>query len=320
MDSQAAHEVEALKRLGILVTHGGIESSSLSANPGNAALSSNEVSGWAGFLPTDNIFMLAHFMNDPAPLHTHDYIELSYVLSGSLVNVVDGKRLYMLAGSLCAMNLNSSHRLEPNDPNTALINVGLRPDLFRAGVFKDFLEDDNVMARFLRGETGSSYLFFSDATDRTLLSTIINMAEAYSKAGGKQSFELSARVLLFLDHLSKTPAYSFYGVDARAMKMLDYIREHSADISIKALAKAFGYSENYCTRFIKKHTGRTASEIIADARMAKAELLLSTTDLSNTAVAEAVGYKSYSHFNDLFRSYHGMTPGDYRRLASSGLL
>lgn len=314
------YEIEALERYGLLIPPNEFDEAVLGQQAANGPLSGDEVSNWAGFLPTDDIFMLAHFMTMPAPLHTHDYIELSYVLSGSLVNIVGGKRLHMLAGSLCVMNLNSSHSLEANDPNTAIINIGLRRGLFAEGIFRAFFEDDNVMAQFLRGETGHSHLFFSDADDQTLLGTILNMAEAYAKAGGTQSFELAARVLLLLDHLSKTPTYSFYGIDNKAMKMLDYIRERSDTVSIKGLARAFGYSENYCTRYIKKHTGRSASEIIADARIAKAELLLTTTDLSNIAVAEAVGYRSYSHFNELFRSYHNMTPGDYRRLAASGLL
>ncbi|WP_416188560.1 helix-turn-helix domain-containing protein [Paratractidigestivibacter sp.] len=33
------------------------------------------------------------------------------------------------------------------------------------------------------------------------------------------------------------------------------------------------------------------------------------------AIAAAVGYRSVGHFNELFRSYHGMTPGDYRKLS-----
>ena len=69
---------------------------------------------------------------------------------------------------------------------------------------------------------------------------------------------------------------------------------------------------------MKSHIGLTITQLLANVRLEQAETLLATTDLSVQAVAEAVGYTSVSHFNDLFRKSHDMTPGDYRLL--SGLL
>ena len=69
---------------------------------------------------------------------------------------------------------------------------------------------------------------------------------------------------------------------------------------------------------MKSHIGLTITQLLANVRLEQAETLLATTDLSVQAVAEAVGYTSVSHFNDLFHKSHDMTPGDYRLL--SGLL
>lgn len=96
--------------------------------------------------------------------------------------------------------------------------------------------------------------------------------------------------------------------------MMEYIRENCATVTAGSLAKEFGYSENYCSQYVRRHTGKTISTLIADARIDRAEELLQTTDMSIEAIANAVGYKSVSHFHEKFKERHGFTPADYRKL------
>lgn len=282
-------------------------------------LSDELVQQWIGLNSTDDIFILAHRMDHDAPPHAHAFYELSYVFDGVVINAVDGQRLYMPPETLCVMNLNSVHSLEVVNPQAVVVNLCIRKHLFEEGLFHEFLESDNVMARFLRGENGKGHLFFSDSGNHMLANTMVGIAQEYSRAGNRQSFALAGRVLVLLDELAKTSGYSFFGMDSNAMRMITYIRDHCDTVTIKDIAKEFGYSQNYCTQYIKKHTGRSATRLIADARMARAEVLLRTTDLSVHAVAQTVGYRSLGHFNELFRSYHDMTPGDYRKLCRFAL-
>lgn len=277
-------------------------------------LTDEEVIGWVGIDPSDDIFVIAHRMDHAAPPHCHEFYEFSYVFEGVVVNAVNGQRLYMPPETLCVMNLNSVHSLEVVDPDALVVNLGIRRRLFEEGMFRSFIESESVMARFLRGETGKGHLFFTDSGNHLLANAIAGIAQEYARSNNRQSFGLAGRVLVFLDELGKMPAYSFYGMDSKAMRMISYIRDNCDTVSVKAIAQEFGYSANYCTQYVRRHTGRTISELIADARIARAEMMLRTTDLSVQAVANAVGYKSVGHFNELFREYHDMTPGDYRRL------
>ena len=280
-------------------------------------LTDQRVADWAGLLPDEDIFMVAHDMRSATPLHGHDFYEFSYVSGGVVVNVVDGERLYMLPKSLCIMNLNTRHSLEVVDPEAVVLNLGIRPGLFSAGIFRDFMEEDSVISEFLRGDGARGHLFFSDAGNHALVGEMAALASAYSQAGMRQSYTLAARVLMLLDRLASTSTYSYFGVDAKTMSIVSFIHDHCEVASVQLIARKFGYSENYCTQYIKAHTGRTATALIADARVARAELLLRTTDMNVTNVAKAVGYRSVGHFNELFRTYHNMTPGDYRKLARS---
>lgn len=282
-------------------------------------LTDEHVYEWRGVDPSDDVFIVAHRMDHDAPLHGHDFYEFIFVLDGTVINAVDGQRLYMLPETLCIMNLDSVHSLKALDPQAAIINLCVRKRLFDEGVFHGFMESDSVMARFLRGEAARGHLFFSDSGNHRLVSIMMGIAQEYAGCGNRQSFSLLGRLLILLDELAKTPAYSFYGMDSKAMRMMSYIRDHCDTVSINEIASEFGYSPNYCSQYIKKHVGRSASELIADARIARAEMLLQTSDLSIQGVASAVGYKSVGHFNELFHSYHGMTPGDYRKLCRFSL-
>lgn len=305
---------QQLTKLGVLLSADAREARD-ALGESMSGLSPAAISTWTERTDESPIFLVAHGMDFSTPVHTHDYYEFSYVVDGSILNVVDGRKLYMLPGSLCVMNLNSSHTLQTVDKDAIIVNLCLRKELFSEGFYRQFITQDSPLSAFLRGDGSKSHLFFTDSANMALQRAFSDIMEAYTSSSFKTSCELAARVLLLLDRLSKTPTYSYYGIDAKAMSIMAYIRDNCDKVSIKHLARTFGYSENYFTQYIRNHTGRSASELIADARVARAELLLRTTDMNVSSIAAAVGYRSIGHFNELFRAYHDMTPGDYRKLA-----
>lgn len=81
------------------------------------------------------------------------------------------------------------------------------------------------------------------------------------------------------------------------------------------LASACNMSRATFTRVCRKVTDATPAEILTQTRMAKAALLLAEGRLPVGDIAEKVGYQSEAAFNRLFKRYHGLAPGAYRRSA-----
>lgn len=306
---------KTLEQSGYLRTASDLSAEQVYDHTAQGLVTSQMLTDWSGIDFTESIFVVAHPMDFKVPPHVHDYYELCFILDGTVVNIIGGQKIYMLDGTLCAMNLASRHALEPVDEGAVVVNLCLRPALFESGIFAEFLAADNEMSRFLRGEGTTDHLMFSDSQARLLLTRMEAVVMEFARADFHQSFALCAQVLLLLDELSRTETYSYYGLSPKTLRMLAYLREHCADVTMRSLGREFGYTANYCSQYLRKHTGKTAGELIAEARVAKAEGLLAGTDLGVEAVAAAVGYKSYSHFNELFQLYRGMTPGDYRRLS-----
>lgn len=93
-----------------------------------------------------------------------------------------------------------------------------------------------------------------------------------------------------------------------------FIEERYAEqISLKDVAGAVGLSSGHLTTVVRRKTGRTVLEWIAERRMAGARRLLVETDLTAEEVGRRVGYGDAGYFARVFRRAHGATPLGWRR-------
>ena len=84
-------------------------------------------------------------------------------------------------------------------------------------------------------------------------------------------------------------------------------------ISLKDVARAVSLSPGHLTTVVRRKTGRTVVEWIAERRMAQARRLLVETGLSVEEVGHRVGYNDPVYFVRSFRRAHGTTPLGWRR-------
>ena len=97
-----------------------------------------------------------------------------------------------------------------------------------------------------------------------------------------------------------------------------YLEAHSGEkFSLEEMAKALYVNGSYLLRAFKRHTGMTPLSYHHLLRCAKAKELLVKTDLTVSAVGEAAGFVTSSHFAHVFRKTVGCTPSEYRRLHRS---
>ncbi len=95
---------------------------------------------------------------------------------------------------------------------------------------------------------------------------------------------------------------------------VSYIETHlDADLTLEKLAREVGYSEYHLSRKFKSETGENIRDYIKYARIERAKLLLSTTDLSIKEIAAQLCFCASSHFAHVFREVTGQLPQQYRR-------
>ena len=83
--------------------------------------------------------------------------------------------------------------------------------------------------------------------------------------------------------------------------------------TIASYASEIGISENYLSRLVKKHTGRSVGAWIDIVRIQRAKRLLSDTSHPIIDIAAAVGIDDQSYFSRLFKKETGLTPSVFRK-------
>lgn len=100
------------------------------------------------------------------------------------------------------------------------------------------------------------------------------------------------------------------GISVRAHR---YIDEHIGEkLSGQTIADALGVSRTYLSSQFKQETGINLNDFINQQKIDEAKLLLITTDLTISQIAEQLCFSSQSHLHTVFKKLTGHTPAEYR--------
>lgn len=111
---------------------------------------------------------------------------------------------------------------------------------------------------------------------------------------------------------SLIPKYSELKKIRRSIYDNPSLEWNAADISRK-----LGISRSYLHRLYTEAFGVTFIRDVIESRLARSCELLTSTDLSVSAVAEECGYENDSYFMRQFKKYKNCTPSEYRRMAEN---
>ena len=105
------------------------------------------------------------------------------------------------------------------------------------------------------------------------------------------------------------------GCMKRLADLLENIRETpDAKWDRQAMARMVNMSERNLGRVFKRVFGMPPTKMVITVRMDAASRLLRKTDMTLSAIANAVGYDSAFSFSRLFSKYAGISPAQYRSL------
>lgn len=94
---------------------------------------------------------------------------------------------------------------------------------------------------------------------------------------------------------------------------LGYIYSEShRPLSLDEIASAAGLSKYYLAHEFKRLTGHTVIDYLNGVRCEKAAALLAEKDLTVECIAEECGFSNTSYFIKTFKSFYGISPGQYK--------
>lgn len=91
-------------------------------------------------------------------------------------------------------------------------------------------------------------------------------------------------------------------------------RNINKKITLKDVSKSIFLSEKQISRIIEREYGCTFSELLAEKRLAIAEVLLKNTDMKISDIASQTFYGTESYFYTVFKNKYGVSPLKYRNI------
>lgn len=252
------------------------------------------------------------------PPHTHDYIEMIYMCSGSTSHRMNGEQVQLRTGELLLLGPHTLQEIEPAGEGDIAVNFIILPEFFDRSLA--MLGTENTPLRqfildsLCLGEGASEYFHFKVADVLPVQNLVENMLwTLVFGAPNKRQINQTTLGLLFLQLLNCSDRIACQNESQEDMvKLHRYIEENFRRASLSEAAELLGYDIYHLSRQIRRKTGRTFLEILQEKRLLQGAFLLKNTALRVSEISVEVGYENTSHFHRLFRERFGCTPKQYR--------
>ena len=256
------------------------------------------------------------------PEHSHNYIEIVYMYSGSTTHIINGgEELVLKQGEFLLLNQHATHLIKKANEKDIAVNLFILPKFFDAAL--ELTGRDNIFAAFLINglkikDEGLSFLHFKSAQNKAVQSIAKSIVLSFLDGNtDTKVYKLSLGLLLLQllgadnELFIKENGGSMKHITAQALRLIE---SDPISATVEEIAKKNSVTGAYVSKSVKKITGKTFKDILIEKRLLKAKELLIDTNLSVTDICVAVGYDNTSHFYRLFSKRFGVSPANYRRL------
>jgi AraC-like DNA-binding protein/mannose-6-phosphate isomerase-like protein (cupin superfamily) len=275
-------------------------------------------------LNLEKLSFLKHNRFAPVHSHKHKFIEMSYIYSGEINEVVNGKPITLRKGDLIILDTNVIHSVDMTGPNDIMLNFLINKEYFNNSFFNQ-LDSENIMADFLlhalyESHKYNTYLIFNTDENEFIHNIICKLAlELIVPNLNSTAITDSCLIILFSELLriykaqeitkdNNLPKQTKLSID-----IANYISSNYDTITLTSTAEHFHFTPNYFSNIVKKYTGKNFKDLILDEKLKKSSYLLRNTNLTIEEIMEKSGISNLQFFYKKFKECYGVTPHKYRK-------
>ena len=230
-------------------------------------------------------------------MHSHEFFEIEYILSGTGVYVVNGTAYPFKPGMLFFMTPADVHSVSVENGDFITVHVS-----------------ENISGSLLLELVSvpkSAALLLTENDRRLAESLMTELLRAGQDAVYRERLAecLVSKIARLLKENTKEIAYGTLSQKA----MLYMLKQFREPITLAEIAKELSVTPVYLSSVYKKETGENIKRYLDTLRFRYAKRLLSFSDLTVQQVAEESGFASYPNFIRRFKTTYGTSPGAYRK-------
>lgn len=276
------------------------------------------------FIPEyKNVCILKNLRYMPLLMHSHQFIEIDYVLKSDNSLLIDSDKSILLQDGdiiLCPPNL--QHTFQAQNKNSIIVDLILRITTFDT-VFFQLLNNNNYLATLfsnvIYGDS-NGYIVWHCKNDPALKQLLLKVWDEWERKAKYYDKMIELLIMEFIITLMRSyenkaifSASYINNSDENFRALLNYMQVHYQTVTLSKLTMAFNYSERQIIRILKKNTEKGFSELLLDIRMNKAIQLLKNNEIPVNNIASMLGYSTTYYFNKVFLETFTFTPESFRK-------
>lgn len=271
------------------------------------------------------------------PQHQHSFIELMYVLSGTVTNHIESQTFSYSAGQCCVMNKNIHHCEEISGDYRAVFLMfqdDYLIELLRE--YQEYFVNSNQqeiihpiyqLLEYMPEREQHFDKVYLDYFPCVCADTAVNelksvlntiVMETISPSVGSQFF-IKGYFARFFELLNDTSRYSMecvrsdsHGQEYLFGKIVHIMEASHGRTSRNELSRLLHYNGEYLNRIVKKYIGKTIQEYGKSIALETVRKTLLDTDKSVSEIITEMGFSNHNHFYQMFKNAYGDTPLEYR--------
>ena len=270
----------------------------------------------------ENINIFKYFAEEDMPAHTHEFIEIVYILSGKGQHFINNACYDVERGDLLFINFGQIHSIRtfgtleivnclinPEFIDTELISSENALEILALSSFQDFGTGVDTLIPMI------SFYGKELIELETLIESMLN--EFHSKQTNYKT-ALKGYFLVLLTKIFREMQKTGMGkilkqVNNLTPEILKYIEDNCFEkITLKELAQKCFYNPSYFSKIFKDFYGKTLMDFIQEKRVNEAMRLLKETNLSIESISQSIGYNDRKQFYKIFKEHIGITPSKVR--------
>lgn len=253
--------------------------------------------------------------------HSHEFLELSYVLDGSAKHRTDGISTTLSKGDYFIIDYNKHHEYHQlGETPFTIMNCLFLPSLIDetlAGckALSEVVKNYLIKLDFYQIKDHPTNFIYHDDDGRIgLLFHALHDEYQHKSMGYIET--IRSYLILILIHIMRQielPENAHSG-NKMIHDITDYVdKNYHEKLSLTTIAKKYNYSLAHISTVFKNEVGMNFQEYVQSVRMKESCRLLINTSKKVSEIAAAVGYADIKFFNEVFKRQMGITPREFRR-------
>ncbi|MCM8530675.1 MAG: AraC family transcriptional regulator [Lentisphaeraceae bacterium] len=273
------------------------------------------------------------FVNLVNQEHSHEFMQMLYILNGQITNEIAGRKEIIKKGELVIIPPFVKHR---NDyfEGADIFTVSFMPSIIDSSFDTPFAIDDSPL--FSRSyfvpfiEMGKDHslikkLHFITAETLVLKDLFWSIYDDFNESSESVDLSMHAnftKVLALIsrhyqhnkiqaEKIKQSPHHKHYN---KVQNSIQYIQENfHKDLKINDLINLCKISGTYYRMIFKDITGKSFVQYLNELRIYHAIVMIKKTSLNLNEISYEVGFSEFQNFHRTFRRIIGCSPSVYRK-------